>query len=122
MLLINLRPGGGGNTSPAFFFLTWQGSGTQLTPQRCLCHRDGEGRSTMPRVKPPQPDPLEMELISEIAAGMAQAKITVKDLADMTGINYSTLNKRIGKKSGDIKTLRIGELIRIRKAIRRKVG
>lgn len=122
MLLINLRPGGGGNTSPAFFFLTWQGSGTQLTPQRCLCHRDGEGRSTMPRVRQlAPPDPLEMELVSEIAAGMAQARITIKDLAGLTGINYSTLAKRIGK-GGDIKTLRIGELIRIRKAIRRKVG
>ena len=77
----------------------------------------------MPRVRPlAAPDPLETEIISEIAAGMAQAKITIKDLADLTGINYSTLNKRIGKKSGDIKTLRIGELIKIRKAIRRKVG
>jgi len=76
----------------------------------------------MPRVRPlAAPDPLETEIISEIAAGMAQARITVKDLADLTGINYSTLNKRLGR-SGDIKTLRIGELIRIRKAIRRKVG
>lgn len=92
------------------------------TPQRCLCHRDGEERSAMPRVRQlAAPDPLETEIVTEIAAGMAQARITIKDLALLTGINYSTLAKRIGK-GGDIKTLRIGELIRIRKAIRRKVG
>ena len=72
----------------------------------------------MPKVCLVSPDPLETDLTEEIAAGMAAARITAKDLARMTGINYSTLIKRIGR-TGDIKTLRIGELIRIRKALRR---
>lgn len=73
----------------------------------------------MPKVKQLiSQDPLEKDLIEEIAAGMAAKRITAKDLADMTGIKYPTLVKRIGR-SGDIKTLRIGELIRIRKALRR---
>lgn len=70
----------------------------------------------MPRVKPLiRPDPLEDELISEIGAGMAVKKMTILDLADKTGINYSTLKKRL---RGDIKSLRIGELILIRKVLR----
>ena len=73
----------------------------------------------MARTKPLiRPDPLEDEISSEIAAGMAMKKITIKDLAKMTGINYSTLVTRIGLR-GDIKTLRVGELIQIRKALRR---
>ena len=71
----------------------------------------------MPKVKPLiRPDPFENEIISEIASGMACMKLTVKDLSDLTGINYSTLVTRIGK-NGDIKSLRIGELIRIRKVL-----
>lgn len=73
----------------------------------------------MPRVVLTRPDPLETDLMEEIAGGMATSKITVKDLARLTGINYSTLVKRIGR-TGDIKTLRIGELIRIRKALCRR--
>lgn len=70
----------------------------------------------MPRVKPLiRPDPLEDELIAEIGAGMAVKKMTILDLADKTGINYSTLKKRL---RGDIKSLRIGELILIRKVLR----
>lgn len=73
----------------------------------------------MPRVKPLiTPDPLELDLSGEIASGMAKMKINIKDLSEITGINYSTLVKRIGR-GGDIKTMRIGELIRIRKALKR---
>lgn len=61
-------------------------------------------------------DPLESDITAEIASGMASRKIGIKQLSRMTGINYSTLVKRIGR-TGDIKTLRIGELIRIRKAL-----
>ena len=73
----------------------------------------------MPRVKPLiRQDPLEAELRSEIASGMARMQINARDLAKMTGIRYSTLITRIGK-SGDIKSLRIGELIEIRKVFAR---
>lgn len=72
----------------------------------------------MPKVKPlVKPDPLEVELRTEIGAGMARLQISPKELAYITGINYSTLMKRIGRK-GDIKSLRIGELIAIRRALK----
>lgn len=72
----------------------------------------------MARTKPLiRPDPFEDEIISEIAAGMAVKRFDIKKLSECSGINYSTLVTRIGK-NGDIKTLRIGELIRIRKALR----
>lgn len=73
----------------------------------------------MPKVKPfIKKDPLEDEIKAEIAAGMAVLQLTTKDLSEITGINYSRLRTRIGK-NGDIKMLRIGELIKIRKALRR---
>lgn len=73
----------------------------------------------MPRVKPLiKPDPLEADIRSEIASGMARMQINAKELSKMSGIRYKTLMNRIGR-SGDIKTLRIGELIAIRKALRR---
>lgn len=75
----------------------------------------------MPKIKPLiRPDPLETDVISEIASGMAQTKTSMKDLARLTGINYSTLTKRIGR-TGDIKTLRLGELILIRKALAQRM-
>ena len=71
----------------------------------------------MPKVKPLiKPDPLEKDITAEIASGMALAGISIKELAAMTEINYSTLVTRIGK-NGDIKSLRIGELIRIRSVL-----
>ena len=74
----------------------------------------------MPKVKPLiRTDLLEDDISSEIASGMAMTKMSIKDLAVATGINYSTLTKRIGR-TGDIKTLRIGELIRIRKVLDRR--
>lgn len=73
----------------------------------------------MPRVRPlgVRADPLEDQIASEIASGMVRMKIDTKELSRLTGINYNTLMKRIGK-SGDIKSLRLGELIRIRSALR----
>lgn len=73
----------------------------------------------MPRVKPlgVRADPLEAQICSEIASGMACKQINVKELSKMTGIRYSTLITRIGK-GGDIKSLRIGELIAIRRALK----
>lgn len=72
----------------------------------------------MPKVKPLiKPDPLEDDIISEIAAGMAVKNLNIKGLSDRAGINYSTLITRIGM-SGDIKRMTIGELIKIRKALR----
>lgn len=73
----------------------------------------------MPRVKPLiRTDPLEAQLRSEIASGMARMQINAKELSKMTGIRYSTLITRIGK-GGDIKSLRIGELIEIRRVFRK---
>ena len=72
----------------------------------------------MPKVKPLiKPDPLEDDIISEIAAGMAGKNLNIKGLSDRAGINYSTLITRIGMR-GDIKRMTIGELIKIRKALR----
>ena len=72
----------------------------------------------MPKVKPLiKPDPLEDDVISEIAAGMALKNLNIKGLSDRAGINYSTLITRIGMR-GDIKRMTIGELIKIRKALR----
>lgn len=72
----------------------------------------------MPKVKPLiKPDPLEDDIISEIAAGMAVKNLNIKGLSDRAGINYSTLITRIGMR-GDIKRMTIGELIKIRKALR----
>lgn len=72
----------------------------------------------MPRTKPLiRPDPLEAAIRSEIASGMARKQLNAKDLSKMTGIRYSTLITRIGK-GGDIKSLRIGELIAIRRALK----
>ena len=73
----------------------------------------------MPKVKPLiRTDPLEHQIRSEIASGMGQMQITARELSRMTGINYNTLAKRIGK-GGDIKSLRLGELIEIRKVFKR---
>ena len=72
----------------------------------------------MPRIKLIRPDPLEAELRSEIASGMARMQINAKELSKLSGIRYSTLITRIGK-GGDIKSLRIGELIEIRKVFER---
>ena len=74
----------------------------------------------MPRVKPlgVRADPLETQLRSEIASGMARMQINAKELSKLSGIRYSTLIARIGK-GGDIKSLRIGELIAIRKVFQR---
>lgn len=72
----------------------------------------------MPKVKPLGGiDPLETDLTMEIAAGMARSRLSISDLSQRTGIKYSTLAKRIGR-GGDIKTLRIGELIKIRRALK----
>ena len=72
----------------------------------------------MPRIKPLiRPDPLETSIRSEIASGMVNKQINIKELSKMTGIRYSTLIDRIGK-GGDIKSLRIGELIAIRRVLK----
>lgn len=69
----------------------------------------------MPRVKPLiRTDPLEAEIRSEIASGMARMQINATELSKLSGIRYKTLMNRIGK-GGDIKSLRIGELIAIRR-------
>ena len=68
----------------------------------------------MPRVKPLiRPDPSEQKILSEIGAGMMQMQLNQQDLARLSGINPNTLSKRIGK-GGDIRTLRLGEMIAIR--------
>lgn len=72
----------------------------------------------IPRVKPLiRPDPLEDQISTEIASGMVRMKIDTRELSRRTGINYSTLIKRIGK-SGDIKTMRLDELIKIRRVLK----
>lgn len=71
----------------------------------------------MPRVKPlgVRADPLEAEIRSEIASGMARMQINQRELARRAGLEPSTLCRRMK----NVKDMRLSELWAIRKVFER---
>lgn len=59
-----------------------------------------------------RPDPRAQAIRTEIGGIIMRMGITKKELADKTGINYSTLMSRIGTK-GDIGEMRLSEYWKI---------
>ena len=72
----------------------------------------------MPRVKK-YTDSREEEVMQLIGAIMGSLKLSYKDVADMTGIKYTTLLSRIGR-TGNIGDLRLCEYWAIMDAAKRK--
>ena len=75
----------------------------------------------MPKVKPlTRLDPLELEVKTTIGRILAVGRMTIKDMSKRTGINESTLRKKIGP-SGNIGELRLKEYMKI-KALEMELG
>lgn len=64
-------------------------------------------------------DRREKETLAKIGGIMGALRCTRADLAKMTGIKYTTLMSRIGKK-GDIGSMKLSELWAIEDAARRR--
>ena len=70
----------------------------------------------MPRVKPLiRTDPLEADIRSEIASGMARLQINQRELARRAGLEPSTLCRRMK----NVRSMRLYELWAIRKVFER---
>ena len=75
----------------------------------------------MPRVRALiRPDPIDVEVKTTIGRILAVGGMTIKDLSKRTGINESTLRKKIGP-SGNIGELRLKEYKKI-KALEMQLG
>lgn len=70
----------------------------------------------MPRVKPLiRPDPRETEVLDELGAALSAMKISKKELAKRTGIEYTKLCRRFR----NVGEMRLDELWRIQDARKR---
>lgn len=63
----------------------------------------------MPKVKLIKEDPRKAELRALISGGMARQRMNRVDLAEQTGVNYSTLTVHIR----NVEDMRLGELWKI---------